>query len=152
MDNGIPASLNIIKAIKEQPDPDKVHFAYLGTVAMTGGRLEPVHFGRVGDPMFPSKHDYYALSKVFSEEEIGIVVSNILSVVQHDLGEFQAARTSNESIPNDDLSHVWCADTCDPRLRDSWSADNPSVGQDAVTGWRCVNTLLKMSRSRDINC
>lgn len=63
----IGSTLNIIKAIKEQPDPDKVHFAYVGTVAMTGSRLEPVHFGRVGDPMQPSIHDYYALSKVFSE-------------------------------------------------------------------------------------
>ena len=66
----IGSTLNIIKAIKEQPDPDKVHFAYVGTVAMTGSRLEPVHFGRVGDPMFPSIHDYYALSKVFSEAEV----------------------------------------------------------------------------------
>lgn len=63
----IGSTLNIIKAIKEQPDPDKVHFAYVGTVAMTGSRLEPVHFGRVGDPMNPSIHDYYAVSKVFSE-------------------------------------------------------------------------------------
>ncbi len=62
----IGSTLNIIKAIKEQPDPDKVHLAYVGTVAMTGSRLEPVHFGRVGDPN-PSIHDYYALSKVFTE-------------------------------------------------------------------------------------
>lgn len=63
----IGSTLNIIKAIKEQPDPDKVHFAYVGTVAMTGGRTEPVHWGRVGDPINPSMFDYYALSKVFSE-------------------------------------------------------------------------------------
>ncbi|MBQ6408389.1 MAG: FAD-dependent oxidoreductase [Butyrivibrio sp.] len=66
----IGSTLNIIKAIKEQPDPDKVHFAYVGTVAMTGSRLEPVHFGRVGDPMNPSIHDYYAVSKVFSEAAV----------------------------------------------------------------------------------
>lgn len=66
----IGSTLNIIKAIREQPDPDKVHFAYVGTVAMTGSRLEPVHFGRVGDPMNPSIHDYYALSKVFSEAQL----------------------------------------------------------------------------------
>lgn len=59
----IGSTLNIIKAIKEQPDPDKVHFAYVGTVAMTGSRLEPVHFGRIGDPMNPSIHDYYAVSE-----------------------------------------------------------------------------------------
>ena len=66
----IGSTLNIIKAIKEQPDPDKVHFAYVGTIAMTGSRLEPVHFGRIGDPMQPSIHDYYALSKVFSEAAV----------------------------------------------------------------------------------
>ena len=34
---------------------------------MTGGRIEPVHWGRVGDPINPSIFDYYALSKVYSE-------------------------------------------------------------------------------------
>lgn len=63
----IGSTLNIIKAIKEQPDPDKVHFVYIGTVAETGARTYPVHWGRVGDPINPSIFDYYALSKVFSE-------------------------------------------------------------------------------------
>ena len=63
----IGSTLNIIKAIKEQPDPDQVHLVYVGTVAMTGGRTEPVHWGRVGDPINPSIFDYYALSKVYSE-------------------------------------------------------------------------------------
>lgn len=63
----IGSTLNIIKAIKEQPDPDKVHLAYVGTVAMTGGRTDPIHWGRVGDPINPSIFDYYALSKVYSE-------------------------------------------------------------------------------------
>lgn len=76
----IGSTLNIIKAIKEQPDPDKVHFAYVGTVAMTGGRTEPVHWGRVGDPINPSIFDYYALSKVYSElavYESGICMANL---------------------------------------------------------------------------
>ena len=63
----IGSTLNIIKAIREQPEPDKVHFAYVGTVAMTGGRTDPIHWGRVGDPINPSIFDYYAISKVFSE-------------------------------------------------------------------------------------
>ena len=63
----IGSTLSIIKAIKEQPDPDKVHFCYVGTVAETGARTEPVHWGRVGDPIAPSFFDYYALSKIFSE-------------------------------------------------------------------------------------
>jgi 2,4-dienoyl-CoA reductase-like NADH-dependent reductase (Old Yellow Enzyme family)/thioredoxin reductase len=63
----IGSTLNIIKAIKAQPDPDKVHFAYVATVAMTGGRTAPIHWGRVGDPINPSIFDYYGMSKVFSE-------------------------------------------------------------------------------------
>lgn len=63
----IGSTLNIIKAIKEQPDPDKVHMVYVGTVAETGARTYPIHWGRVGDPVNPSIFDYYALSKVFSE-------------------------------------------------------------------------------------
>lgn len=63
----IGSTLKIIKAIKEQPDPDKVHFAYVGTVAETGCRTYPIHWGRVGDPLNPSIFDYYALSKVYSE-------------------------------------------------------------------------------------
>lgn len=66
----IGSTLGIIKAIKEQPDSDKVHFVYVGTVAMTGGRTEPIHWGRVGDPINPSIFDYYALSKVFSESAL----------------------------------------------------------------------------------
>lgn len=61
------STMNIIKAIKEQPDPDKVHFVYIGTVAETGARTYPIHWGRVGDPVNPSIFDYYAISKVFSE-------------------------------------------------------------------------------------
>ncbi len=63
----IGSTLNIIKAIKAQPEPDRVHFVYIGTIALTGGRTEPIHWGRVGDPINPSIFDYYALSKVFSE-------------------------------------------------------------------------------------
>ncbi|MDO5100911.1 MAG: FAD-dependent oxidoreductase [Eubacteriales bacterium] len=63
----IGSTLNIIKAIKEQPDPDSIHFVYVGTVAETGARTFPIHWGRVGDPINPSIFDYYALSKVFSE-------------------------------------------------------------------------------------
>ncbi|MDR3284253.1 MAG: FAD-dependent oxidoreductase [Treponema sp.] len=63
----IGSTVSIINAIKKQPNCDDIRFAYVGTVAMTGSRLEPVHWGRCGDPLNPSIHDYYALSKVFSE-------------------------------------------------------------------------------------
>lgn len=41
----------------------------------------------------------------------------------------------------DDLSHVWSADTCELSMRGSWSPENPSIGQDAVTAF-LVRDLL----------
>lgn len=35
----------------------------------------------------------------------------------------------------DILSGIWCADTCAPRMRDQWRADNPTLGQCSVTAF-----------------
>lgn len=35
----------------------------------------------------------------------------------------------------DILSKIWCADTCVPRLRDQWSAENKTMGQCSVTAF-----------------
>ena len=58
---------NLIKAIKEQKRENEVKFVYIGTVAETGDRMPPIHWGRVGDPIKPSMFDYYAVSKVAAE-------------------------------------------------------------------------------------
>ena len=58
---------NIIKAIFQQGRQEQVKFVYIGTVAETGDRLPPIHWGRVGDPIKPSMFDYYAVSKVAAE-------------------------------------------------------------------------------------
>ena len=58
---------NLITAIKEQGRADEVKFVYIGTVAETGDRMPPIHWGRVGDPIKPSMFDYYAVSKVAAE-------------------------------------------------------------------------------------
>lgn len=58
---------NIIKAIKAQPEPDNTRLVYIGTVAQTGDRRMPLHWGRTGDPIKVSKFDYYAVSKCRAE-------------------------------------------------------------------------------------
>lgn len=58
---------NILKAIKAQPDPDSVRLVTVGSVAMTGSRLPPIHWGRVGDPINPAIGDHYAVSKIEAE-------------------------------------------------------------------------------------
>ena len=58
---------NIVQAIKAQPDPDRVKLVYIGTVAQTGNRMAPIHWGRVGDPVKISMFDNYAVSKTIAE-------------------------------------------------------------------------------------
>lgn len=64
------STVNIIRAIKEAPNPDSIKLVFIGTVAETGDRLPPIHWGRVGDPIAPSVHDYYAVSKVAAERAV----------------------------------------------------------------------------------
>jgi nucleoside-diphosphate-sugar epimerase len=66
----VGAAQNIVRAIKAQTDPDQVKLVYIGTVAQTGHRPVPIHWGRVGDPIKISTFDAYALSKTIAERII----------------------------------------------------------------------------------
>lgn len=63
----ITAAENVVRAVKAQPDPDGVKVVYIGTVAETGDRNPPIHWGRTGDPINISVYDHYAISKVRAE-------------------------------------------------------------------------------------
>lgn len=64
------STLSIIEAIKKQPNADEIGLVYIGTVAQTGCRLTPIHWGRCGDPLKGSMFDYYATSKIASERAV----------------------------------------------------------------------------------
>ena len=66
----IGSAKNIVRAIKAQPEPDRIKLVYIGTVAQTGNRPAPLHWGRTGDPIRISVYDNYALSKTIAEREI----------------------------------------------------------------------------------
>ena len=66
----VGAAKNIVQAIQSQPDPDRIKLVYIGTVAQTGNRPAPIHWGRVGDPIKISTFDTYALSKTIAERII----------------------------------------------------------------------------------
>lgn len=70
MENNYGSTRNIIEAIKAQGREDSYKFVYIGTVAETGDRMPPIHWGRVGDPIKPSMFDYYAVSKVAAERYV----------------------------------------------------------------------------------
>ena len=63
----VAAAENVVKAVKAQPNSDEIKVAYIGSVAQTGDRREPLHWARTGDPIFPSIFDYYAISKCRAE-------------------------------------------------------------------------------------
>lgn len=58
---------NIVRAIQSQPEPDRIRLVYIGTVAQTGSRMAPVHWGRTGDPIKISHFDHYAVTKTEAE-------------------------------------------------------------------------------------
>lgn len=66
----IEAAKNIVKAIHAQPNKDNIKLLYIGTVAETGDRNPPIHWGRAGDPLKISIYDNYARTKAIAEREI----------------------------------------------------------------------------------
>ena len=70
MQVNVGSTKNLLRAIREQGREDSYRFVYIGTVAETGDRMPPIHWGRVGDPIKPSMFDYYAVSKVAAERYV----------------------------------------------------------------------------------
>ena len=66
----ITAAKNLVKAVLAQPNADNIKVVYIGTVAQTSDRNEPIHWGRTGDPICISVYDHYAMSKTEAEKII----------------------------------------------------------------------------------
>ncbi|HKS98734.1 MAG TPA: NAD(P)-dependent oxidoreductase [Rugosimonospora sp.] len=60
----------LIQAVKAQPDPHAIGVVMVGSVAQTGDRNPPHHWGRVGDPVRAAQYDQYAQSKIAAEREL----------------------------------------------------------------------------------
>ena len=67
LETNIGSIKNICKAVLAQENKDSIKVVYIGTVAETGGRSYPYHFGRIGDPIYISIYDHYGLSKAIAE-------------------------------------------------------------------------------------
>src|SRR5574344_1676492 len=64
------AAQNVAKAVLAQPNADDIKVCYIGSVAQTSDRNEPIHWGRTGDPICISVYDHYAISKTLAERVI----------------------------------------------------------------------------------
>ena len=63
----ITAAENIVKAVLAQPEDRQPKVVYIGSVAQTGHRNEPIHWGRTGDPIQIGIYDHYGISKTIAE-------------------------------------------------------------------------------------
>lgn len=62
---------NILKAIKATPGgAETIKFITVSSIAVYGDRLPPYHMVEIGDPVYPSIGDFYALTKVQAERKI----------------------------------------------------------------------------------
>lgn len=66
----VGAIRNIVAAVKALPDPSRVAVIGVGSIAESGDRNPPVHWGRIGDPVAVSDYDQYGQSKVVAEREL----------------------------------------------------------------------------------
>ncbi len=66
----VGGALNLLRAIKAQPNAHELRAVMVGSVAQTGDRNPPHHWGRVGDPLRVSQFDEYGQSKIAAERAV----------------------------------------------------------------------------------
>ncbi len=71
----VAAARNVAQAVLSGPKAETCAVVYIGSVAQSGDRRPPIHWGRVGDPLDASAGDAYALSKI--RAELAIVDSGL---------------------------------------------------------------------------
>lgn len=87
----VGGTVNLIEAIKAQPGgAENIPLVYVGSVAQYGDRLPPNEWINVGDPLKPSVHDYYALTKMEAET----------AVIESGLRYWASLRQTFIAIPN----------------------------------------------------
>ena len=63
----VQGAMNVVNAVKAQPNRDYIGVVYIGSVAQVGNHLPPRHWGRTGDPIYTSIFDWYSVSKCLAE-------------------------------------------------------------------------------------
>jgi nucleoside-diphosphate-sugar epimerase len=72
----VGGTINLLDAIRAEPGgQENIRFVYVASVAQYGDRLPPIEWINVGDPLRPSVHDHYALTKM--EAETAVIESGL---------------------------------------------------------------------------
>ena len=150
---------NIVDAIRARSDSDQVKLVYVGTVAETGNRPAPYHWGRIGDPVLPSPYDYYALSKIAAERYViesglkywvsvrqtGIIHENILKM-NDGIGYHQPLNNHLEWVTAHDSGKLLLNICSDQIPEEFWgNVYNIGGGESCrLTAFQFIDKLYKM--------
>lgn len=156
---------NIIAAVRALPDPAAVAVVGIGSVAETGPRNPPRHWGRVGDPVQISRLDEYGLSKVIAERELvdsglpkwtwlrlpGIIHPAMLGIRDPIMTHLTIGDVM-EWVSADDAARL-LANLCDPdAAAEVWGSVYNVGGGDGwrLTNWEFLGALGRAMGVRDI--
>ena len=140
---------NIVDAIHAVGDPRTTRLIYIGTVAETGSRNAPVHWGRTGDPIKISAYDHYAVTKTQAEAIVAQSgITHWASVRQSGMAHFEMWKIFDPIMFHNPLNGVF-----------EWSTANDSgrlmaalCGDDVPdTFWRNFYNLGGGASSRVVN-
>lgn len=151
-------TLHIIKAILAQPNKDEIKFVNIGTVAETGDRMAPIHWGRVGDPLKPSIHDYYSVSKIAAERAViesgikhwvSLRQTGIMSMKEFSLNEGIAFHQPLNNVLEWVTAHdsgLLCANICEDWVNDEFWGHVYNIGGGEscrVTNYELMSKMMK---------
>lgn len=140
---------NIVEAIRRVGDPDITRLVYIGTVAQTGSRNAPIHWGRTGDPIKISTYDHYAVTKTAAEAIVAQSgIKHWVSLRQSGMAHFDMWRMFDPIMFHNPLNGVF-----------EWSTANDSgrlmaaVCDDSVPDafWRGFYNIGGGASSRVVN-
>lgn len=144
---------NIVDAVKMQPDPSQIAVIGVGTVAETGNRSEPHHWGRVGDPLRVAVFDEYGQSKIIAEKilvdsglprwawlrQTGIFHPGVLEI-RDPIMTHSPFNGVMEWVSVEDSARLM-ANICEPEVPAEFWGEVYNIGGGA--GWRLTNWELQ---------
>lgn len=140
---------NIVAAIKAAGAADRTRLVYIGTVAQTGSRNPPIHWGRAGDPIKLSVYDHYAVTK--TQAEAIVAESGIrrwVSLRQSGMAHYDLWRMFDPIMFHNPINGVfeWSTASDSGRLMAAVCADDVPEGF-----WRAFYNIGGGASSRVVN-
>lgn len=161
----VGAARLIARAVKNRPDGGKgVKVVYIGSVAQLGHRDAPHHWGRAGDPVWGSRYDVYAKSKIEAEREFveagipywvslrqtGILASDIIAKGSDPITFHVPLKGVLEWVSAEDSGQLLCNICLSDNIPESFWKHFYNIGGGA--GYRLTNYEFEKLIMRSMYC